>query len=89
MTKDRGAPAQEPGLARLALEKLTRVLGAETAQRVYAQTLVAARLTDIQTPDELYVFGEQLSTQGGFEAALGRLLTVAAVIRGASRPGSA
>jgi hypothetical protein len=86
MTKDSEARAPEPPLAQLAMDKLTRVLGAAQAQRVFAQTLAAAQLTGIRTPDELYLFGDQLSTQGGFEAAVGRLLTVAAVIRGSSRP---
>jgi hypothetical protein len=84
MTKDSGARASEPSLAQLALDKLTRVLGAVQAQRVFGQTLAAAQLADIRTPDELYTFGDQLSKHGGFEAAVGRLLTVAAVIRGAA-----
>jgi hypothetical protein len=87
MTKDGAAQAQGQGLAQLARDKLTRVLGAERAQSVFAQTLAAARLTDIRTPDDLYLFGEQLSTQGGFEAAVGRLLTVAAILRGSTRSG--
>jgi hypothetical protein len=84
MTKDSDAQAREPSLAQLAMDKLTRVLGAAQAQRVFARTLAAAQLTDIRTPDELYRFGDLLAKEGGFEAAVGRLLTVAAVIRGAS-----
>jgi hypothetical protein len=86
MTRGGDEQSQETELAQLAREKLTRVLGAARAQSVLAQTLAAARLTDIRTPDDLYLFGEQLSTQGGFEAAVGRILTVAAVIRGSTRP---
>jgi hypothetical protein len=86
MTRGGDEQSQETELAQLAREKLTRVLGAARARSVLAQTLAAARLTDIRTPDDLYLFGEQLSTQGGFEAAVGRILTVAAVIRGSTRP---
>jgi hypothetical protein len=86
MTRGSDEQAQETELAQLAREKLTRVLGAARAQSVLAQTLAAARLTAIRTPDDLYLFGEQLSKQGGFEAAVGRILTVAAVIRGSTRP---
>lgn len=80
-------PPPASGFAQLALDKLIRVLGAEQGKRAFAQTLIAVRLTDLRTPNELYTFGEHLSKQGGFEAAVGRLLTVAAVIRGANNPG--
>jgi len=88
MTKDSDARAPEPNLEQLAREKLSRVFGAEQAGHLFTQTLAAAKLTGIRTPDELYAFGDELSKHGGFEAAAGRLLTVAAVLRGASRPKS-
>lgn len=84
---DDTGPPPVSGLTQLALDKLTRVLGAEQGKRAFSQTLVAVRLTDLRTPNELYTFGEHLSKQGGFEAAVGRLLTVAAVIRGANNAG--
>ncbi|HEX8705416.1 MAG TPA: hypothetical protein VF815_41670 [Myxococcaceae bacterium] len=87
MTKDRDARAPESDLAQFALEKLTRVFGPEQAERLFSQMLAATRLTAIRTPDDLYAFGDELSKRGGFEAAAGRLLTVAAVLRGASKPG--
>jgi hypothetical protein len=86
MTKDREARAPESDFARFALEKLTRVFGAEQARRLFDQTLAEAQLTGIRTPEELYTFGDVLSKHGGFEAAAGRMLTVAAVLRGASHP---
>lgn len=73
--------------AKLALDKLTRVLGAAQGQRAFERTLAEAQLTDIRTPNELYTFGEHLAKVGGFEAAVGRLLTVAAVVRGANSSG--
>jgi hypothetical protein len=84
MKKGTDAPVPEPGLRELALDKLTRVLGAGQGQHAFNQALAAAQLTDIRTPEELYRFGDQLAKRGGFEAAVGRLLTVAAVMRGAS-----
>ncbi|MDO9020975.1 MAG: hypothetical protein Q8S73_13495 [Deltaproteobacteria bacterium] len=73
-----------PALRAFALEKLTRVLGAEKGRRVFADVLSEAKLPDVSTPDDLYVFSECLSRRGGFEAAVGGLLGVAAVLRGAT-----
>lgn len=67
----------------LAREKLTRILGDVVGARIYAETLVAMKLNGLHTADELYAFGEKLTARGGFEAAVGRLLGVAAVMRGA------
>jgi hypothetical protein len=72
-------------LGQLALEKLTRVLGPAHGKRAYDETMAALSLTEIATPDDLYRFGDHLYTQGGFHAAVGGLLTVAAVLRGARR----
>lgn len=71
-------------LRAFALEKLTRVLGADKGRRVYADVLSEAKLAEVNTPDDLYVFSECLSRRGGFEAAVGAMLGVAAVLRGAS-----
>lgn len=67
----------------LARDKLVRVLGRATGERVFAETLQHLRRTQIDTADDLYAFGEELTNRGGFEAAVGRLLSVAAVMRGA------
>jgi hypothetical protein len=77
-----GAPGT--ALRDLALEKLTRVLGAERGRRVYDDVLAESGLAEVGTADELYAFSEFLSRRGGFEAAVGGLLGVAAVLRGAS-----
>jgi len=77
-----GEPSH-PAHADFALEKLTSVLGGDRAQRIYLETLARSRLTDIRTADDLYAFGQQLSTRGGFEAAVGEMLSVAAILRGA------
>jgi len=77
----------ERTFSELALDKLTRVLGVQPAQRVFAETLAGSGLTAISSADDLYAFGELLSAKGGFEAAVGAMLTVAAVMRGASAPG--
>ncbi len=71
-------------LRAFALEKLTRVLGADKGTRVYFDVLSEAKLAEVHTPDDLYVFSECLSRRGGFEAAVGGMLGVAAVLRGAS-----
>lgn len=73
-------------LTKLARDKLARVLGEASGQRVFDETLRSMSVEDLHTPDDLYAFGERLTSRGGFEAAVGRLLGVAAVMRGAKGP---
>ncbi len=83
MTTD-AAPASETPLGRLALEKLERIFGPAAAKRLFDQTLEAAALVSLDSAEDLYTFGEQLASRSGMEAAAGRLITVAAMLRGAS-----
>ena len=83
MTGVASVPSAPSAFADLALAKLTRVLGNEKGRRVFQQTLDAVGLDHLGTADDLYVFAQQLSTHAGFEAALGGLLSVAALVRGA------
>lgn len=69
--------------ASIALEKLTRVFGTERAQAIYGAMLAEAGLADLRSPDDLFAFAAQLSRRGGIEAAVGGLLSVASVLRGA------
>jgi hypothetical protein len=75
---------EDTTLEQLALDKLTRVLGAPEGRRLFHKTLAKSGLTAIRTADDLYLFGDQLSRESGFASAVGRLLTVAAVLRGSS-----
>lgn len=77
------AAASRSELEEIALTKLTRVLGQETGRRVFDETLAKAGIKAIQTPDELFVFAQMLSKSKGFEGAVGGLLSVTAVMRGA------
>ena len=72
-----------PSLATFARGKLVRVLGEVQGARAYDQALSGAKLTAIETPEDLRLFAEMLSTQGGMTAAVGSILSVAAVLRGA------
>jgi hypothetical protein len=83
MSPEAHAPTDE-ALSELALGKLERVLGPTQGKRVYRETLTALGLSDLQTPDDLYRFGQCLARQGAIHGAVGGLLTVAAVLRGAS-----
>ncbi|MEO7329870.1 MAG: hypothetical protein ABI193_14930 [Minicystis sp.] len=67
----------------LALSKLTHVLGDERGRRVFHETLIRSGLTDLRTADDLFAFAQHLSRSTGFEAAVGGLLSVAALLRGA------
>lgn len=90
MTESRPAGSAPRPFEDLALEKLTRVLGPTHGRRVFTETLSIAALGGIHSADDLYLFGETLARRGGFEAAVGTMLGVAAVLRGAAgRPRSA
>lgn len=78
------ASEQDGSLSELARGKLARVLGAERGERLYCETLRALAAEQIDSPDLLYAFGQQLVKRGGIEAAVGAMLGVAAVVRGAS-----
>ncbi len=67
----------------LAMQKLARVLGEEHASRVFAEALRDAGISAIATADDLHTFAQALIARGGMEAAVGGLLSVAAVVRGA------
>lgn len=71
-------------LSALAVGKLTRVLGAERGPRVFAETLASAEMTVLKNADDLSLFAEALARRGGIEAAVAGLLSVAAVMRGAT-----
>lgn len=71
-------------MSELARSKLIRVLGEAQGARAYEQALAAAELRAITTPDELHRFAEVLSKSGGMVAAVGGILSVAAVLRGAN-----
>lgn len=78
--RDQDASAE---LRQLALDKMTAVLGRQRAEQLYARILAEQGL-ELRTPQDLYAFSQVLSQRGGFEGALGAMLGVAAVIRGAA-----
>jgi hypothetical protein len=69
--------------AEIALEKLTRVFGVEKGRAIYVAALAAAGLIDLRSADDLFAFAAELSRRGGMEGAVGGLLSVASVLRGA------
>jgi hypothetical protein len=68
----------------LALGKLTKILGEGRGSRVFAEVLAATGLRTLSTPEELYTFAQHLTARAGMESAVGGVLSVAAVIRGAA-----
>ena len=75
---------RESPFTELARAKLVKVLGPEQGTRVFEDTLEQMGVADLATPDELYAFSQLLVSLGGMEAAVGALLGVAAVVRGAA-----
>ncbi len=73
----------QTSFAELARAKLARVLGPERGAKIYAEVLAELGLDDLRTADDLHAFGERLSSRRGFEAAVGSLLSVDAILRGA------
>jgi hypothetical protein len=82
----RNDPQPSPFTA-LALEKLARVLGPARGRRVFDETLLLMGKSDLLTADDLHLFAEHLTRKGAFEGAVGGLLGVAAVMRGAKARG--
>lgn len=70
-------------LEQIALKKMTPVLGAAAARGLMTRVLAEQRIA-LATPQDLYAFGQALSRLDGFEGAVGALVCVAAVMRGAT-----
>ncbi len=69
-------------LHELALTKMTRILGEQRAHRLMVQILASLDI-ELRSADELLRFSEELSKLGGFEGAVGAMLSVQAVMHGA------
>lgn len=76
-------PDTQGDLHRLALDKMSAVLGKERARQLMQQMLAKLGI-ELRTPQDLFQLSEEMSRLGGFEGAVGAMLGVAAVIRGAS-----
>lgn len=70
-------------LEQLALDKMTSVLGAVRARKLLHQLCTSLRL-ELRTPEDLLRLSNEMTLLGGFEGAVGAMLGVSAVIRGAS-----
>lgn len=71
----------------LALSKMTRVLGAERARQLMCELLGRLGIT-LETADDLLQFSNELSKLGGFEGAVGAMLSVRALMDGAGTKGA-
>ena len=70
-------------MTELARGKLTKILGADQGLRVFTATMRSLQLVELESSNDLYAFANALTAAGGITAAVGALLGVAAVIRGA------
>jgi len=75
--------APDGELHQLALDKMSAVLGPIRARHLMARILERLDL-ELRTPRDLMRFAEELTTLGGFEGAVGAMLGVVAVVRGAT-----
>lgn len=66
----------------LALTKMTRILGEKRAQRLISQ-ITRSLGVELRDADALLQFAGELSKLGGFEGAVGAMLSVQAVMHGA------
>ncbi len=71
-------------LGEVALEKLVKVMGPVTGRRLFDDALAALSLRAVDTPEQLYAVGEHLSARQSMAGAVGGLICVAAVLRGAT-----
>ena len=70
-------------IQRLAYDKMSAVLGPERARRLMQQLLHRLEL-ELQTAQDLMTFASEMSALGGFEGAVGAMLGVTAILRGAA-----
>lgn len=70
-------------LRRFALAKMANILGPERARQLLDRLLGELGI-ELATPQELMMLSERMTKLGGFEAAIGAMLGVAAVLRGAT-----
>ena len=70
-------------LKRLALDKLTRVLGAERAGALWDEILAQTGLPEVSTPNDLLVVANALTEREGFVRVVGHSLQAKATILGA------
>jgi hypothetical protein len=66
-----------------AFAKTAKVLGAERARRLIDPLLHKLGI-ELRTPQDLMLLSEEMSRLGGFEGAVGAMIGVAAVLRGAT-----
>lgn len=66
-----------------AIEKITRILGPERASLVLAEGLRSAGIQDLDTPVARLKFGRVLTKKGGVLEAIGRAITIQAILEGA------
>ena len=62
---------------------MARVLGPQRARQLLEQLLTELGIT-LDTPHDLLRFADKMASLGGFEGAVGAMLSVAAVLRGAT-----
>ena len=68
----------------VALAKLSNVLGSAQGEEVYVETLRALVLDNLGSADDLFRFAQLVKQRDGFVGAVGALLSVHAVMHGAT-----
>ncbi len=69
-----------------AFTRLCKALGKEQGMRHAQLTLSRMGIHELSTPQDLLVFANYLTTQGGAIEAVARSLKISAILRGASDP---
>ena len=75
-------PPSETDVYRTAMEKMTRILGAQRAEHLMQKFL--AKRPVFTTSDDLFAIATTLSNLDGIESAVGALLCTRAILMGAS-----
>lgn len=65
-------------------DKLVRLFGEAEARSLASETLAAIGLAAVETANDIYRFGDALTTRGGVYAVLGHSIKTHAILRGAS-----
>jgi hypothetical protein len=67
-----------------ALNKLRSLMGEAKADELVLKTMLAARVQDLENPNQLVRFAEELMKHGGVIEAVGRAIKIQVILHGAT-----
>jgi hypothetical protein len=73
--------------AERAIEKLRSIMGEKEADLIVRETMQKASISNLDDPDQLLKFADELMKHGGVLAAIGNAIKIQAILEGATTTG--